>query len=820
MSEKTWKFESGIRPTHLIAGLGAAKREMLSTCLALYDDSKLLSRLSRLYDSAKDTYTQWTGRDIDQQAQELNTRQHFWLKSSFTDDQLRVLLWIRLREALALPARLSLTLRGCSHLADDITAALINAIDPPGLKKKSRAWLHSKRWLAEGDEALNLQDVVIPVLDEFFRDSKDEEGNTLAEDDRHRLLEAVVQHFSGLDSVGHESILKDLKVDRINDEAIIKVVLTGTALGGIGTSVSLAGFSAYILAAKASAVIPLISGPALVSLLHVLVAPITLIGGTGLVAWWAYSSAKRKANAAISARIVAMLTIQGLQSGYQARERLRASFAQMPSLSEKSELSEFPAKTIDTYCKEWAQCRAAAPEQVLSPEPVLISALAKPVPEDARRNFLGLTSAETSQQETQNAVALTATTLGDIFYSAAAIDPTVIAAADFSRISEIDGPLAFSRLAEELMKGTSGAVTGGINQLKGYVAERAIAGQLSAAGHTVSFPDASNSPGLDIMVDGQPFQVKFHEGLSGIRDHFERYDYPVYANTELAGSIPEELADRVFFVDGVSNELVSEVTEHSLASADGMLDTNIPAFAFLISTTRGTMAYKAGSLSAQQAVEHVLLDGSVRVGLATGGSLVGAGFGLLLFGPAGAWVFGAGAPILAQSQTPWATGRIRALLTSPKQNQWFEDSHRALDDLQSAALAAMQAKREHFRHKIEQVPDNDLGSYIRWRLTDEEQYAAEVEIRIGTLSRGSFEHPGRRAAALLRWIAAGKLHPVTFQEALRSTNEQLAKRPAWLDELDKQGVTEYVSRTKCFLKRLKPEGWEVKVVWNEKDKEK
>ena len=813
MNEKAWKFESGIRPVHVVTGLGAAKREMLSTCLALYDESKLLSRLSKLYDSAKDTVSGWTGKAIEQQASELNTRQHYWLESAFTDEQLRALLWIRLRESLALPARLSLTWRGCSHLADDITAALINAIDPPGLRKSGRAWLRSKGWLAEGEEALTLQDVVIPVLDDFLKDSKDEEGNTLTESDRHRVLEAVVQHFSGLDSAGHDSMLKSLKVDNINDQAIIKVVLTGTALGGIGASVSLAGFSAYILAAKASAVIPLVSGPGLVSLLHVIAAPITLIGGTGVVAWWAYSSAKRKANAAISARVVAMLTIQGLQGGHQARVRLQAGFAQMPSLVGKPEL---PKKAVDAYCREWEQCRSAAPEQVANPGPEILSALEQPVPEGTHGTIPGLTSAESRQQEVQNAVALTAMTVGDVLYSAAAIDPTVIAAADFSRISEIDGPLAFSRFAEELMNGTSGAVQGGVNHLKGYVAERAIAGQLSAAGHAVSFPDASNSPAWDIMVDGQPFQVKFHEGLSGIQDHFERYEYPVYANTELAGTIPDEFADRVFFVDGVSNELVSDVTEHSLDAADGMLDTNIPAFAFLISTTRGTIAYRAGSISGQQAVEHVLLDGSVRVGLAAGGGVVGAGFGFLLFGPAGAWVFGTGAPILAQSQTPWAVAQIKGLVNSPKQKQWFEQSHLALDDLQRATLAAMQAKLEQFQLKIKQVPDNDLGSYIRWRLQDEAQYAAEVEARIQALSSEFLERPEQRAAELLRWIAAGTIHPVSFQQALRKVNEQLAQRPTWIDELDNRNFRKYLGGTRSWWKRMKEKGREVEAAMRDK----
>lgn len=799
MSEESWKFESGIRPAHLVAGLGASDRAMLSTCLALYDDAKLQARLLNIYESSKGVYRKWVGSDLAETVKGVENSQQRWFNSSYGDDQLRILLWIRLRDSLGLPARLSFTWRGCSQLADDITAALINAIDPPGLSKAGKAWLHQKGWLHEGEQALTLQDVVVPILDDFMKASMDEDEVSLDEEKRHQVLEAVIKYYSGLDRVGHESLLKEIRVDTINDRAILKVVLTGATLGGIGVGVSISGFSAYILAAKASASIPMVSGPGLVSLLHVLANPITLIGGTGIVAWWAYSSAKRRANVAVAARVVAMLVIQGLQAKHADKARVLSSFAQMPSVIGAA---GFGKSEIDSYCRDWAQCKAVHSKANEMPDSDLLEVLDQPIPAELGQRLGSAEGTTSRQQELQNAVALSTMTLGDIVYSAASVDPTVIAAADFSRLAEIDGTVAFAHLAENLLDGSSWAVQGGINQLKGYVAEKVIAGQLVARGHTVSFPDASNSPGWDIMVDGQPFQVKFHESLAGIRRHFDRYDYPVFANTELADSIPEEFADQVFFVDGVSNELVTHVTEHSLHAADGMLESNVPAMAFLISTARGTMGYSAGTLSGQQAVEHVLLDGTVRVGLATGGGGAGAGIGFLLFGPAGAWVFGAGAPILAQSQTPWAVNKIKGLFTGSKQKAWFADSHDALDSLQRVAIKTISMKRQQFRGKIEAVPTNELGRYMRWRLQDEEQFAAEVETRLESATADQFERPEQRGSELLRLIAIGAIHPASFQGELRAVNEMLSSRPTILAELDDDNRQKYLGKVRKKAEKL------------------
>ncbi|MGO7259074.1 hypothetical protein ACCT32_36650, partial [Rhizobium brockwellii] len=73
--------------------------------------------------------------------------------------------------------------------------------------------------------------------------------------------------------------------------------------------------------------------------------------------------------------------------------------------------------------------------------------------------------------------------------------------------------------------------------------EQLVAARLTEIGHVVSFPDTSNNPGFDLLVDGMPFQVKCLMSLDGLREHFSKYpDMPVYANSELAEAVIDSRA--------------------------------------------------------------------------------------------------------------------------------------------------------------------------------------------------------------------------------------------------------------------------------------
>jgi hypothetical protein len=111
-------------------------------------------------------------------------------------------------------------------------------------------------------------------------------------------------------------------------------------------------------------------------------------------------------------------------------------------------------------------------------------------------------------REKANAAVISVLTLGDIVYSAAMIDPSVIEAADFSYSEEVDNLVAFSDLTSKILELKPIQASGAISRLEGYVAEQVVAAELVAQGHQVVFPATSNQKGWDLLVDGQEFQVK------------------------------------------------------------------------------------------------------------------------------------------------------------------------------------------------------------------------------------------------------------------------------------------------------------------------
>src|SRR5690554_6380480 len=181
-----------LTPTDLLAGLGGANRELLATCLALFDDSRWQRRLETLNEQATEGMEGFTRRlghqvkqwregsdhdalprlpapEVEEGGRELGERQRYWQDADYSDDTLRLLLWVRLRVALGLPARLTSTSRGCGYLAYDMAARLIHVLDPPRLLNSGRLWLLKRGWLSTGQHATTLNDVVVPVLEELLK---------------------------------------------------------------------------------------------------------------------------------------------------------------------------------------------------------------------------------------------------------------------------------------------------------------------------------------------------------------------------------------------------------------------------------------------------------------------------------------------------------------------------------------------------------------------------------------------------------------------------------------------------------------------------
>lgn len=803
--------EISFSPTDTLSGLGSANRELLATCLALFDDSRWQSRLETINKRAterveaisqqlgqwvegwhergeQDLLPQMSVPETEEGAREIGERQRYWLESKYGDDLLRLLLWIRLRDALGLPARLTTTFRGCGYLADDMTARLIHVLDPPNLVDSGRRWLHQRGWLAKGQHATTLDEVVLPVLDELLEQTlKDEEGAPSTEQ-RHELLKRAVASLDSLDERSHQQLLEETEANRYNDAALRNALLLGGSLGTFGVGVSAASFSAYILAAQASAFIPLVSGPGLVSFVAVLSNPVTILAATGAGGWWFLRSAGDKVRAAVAARVVAMLTLQGKLHGASGLDGARRCFAQAPRLPDGE---SFRDVTLQSYRDEWQRLVVITNHAVTLPHDGVLEAMAQSMPifsseevaEDPR-----ITGETIQADERSVAAAMAMLTVGDVLYSVAAVDPSVIEAADFVRSDEIDGAFSFAEMAAQLLSGSEREVLGGVSQLKGYVAEQAVAAQLTAAGHTVSLPETANQPGWDLLVDGQPFQVKFHATLEGLKEHFERYDYPVIANAELASQIPEEWTDSVFFVEGLSNELVDQVTRDSLGAGVELLNPSVISIAGTISAARGLIAYRRGQLTGKQAVEQVLLDGTVRTGLAAAGSVAGSSVGMLLFGPAGGLVLGATSPVLAQMMTTNVKEQLSKRGKTPAHREWQTQAHRDLDALQIRVMMALTQKQTQLEAKLCRVPHTAVGGYLRWRLQDDHTFSKECLQRLGRLTDTARSYPEQRLADTLRLIAMCGVHPAIYQTELLILNDRFRVRPGLREWLSKRTV--------------------------------
>jgi hypothetical protein len=116
---------------------------------------------------------------------------------------------------------------------------------------------------------------------------------------------------------------------------------------------------------------------------------------------------------------------------------------------------------------------------------------------------------------------------------------------------------------EDWAQNWSGGLTEkAIDKLQGHVAEQVVAGHLEHLGHQVQIVEHSNQPGLDLLVDGHPVNVKNVADMTSIYQHFQKYpDIPVVANSDIDGHIdaalhmdPTHGIDQLQALDGLNTD--------------------------------------------------------------------------------------------------------------------------------------------------------------------------------------------------------------------------------------------------------------------------
>ena len=450
-----------ISPSSIVAGLTTLDRSTLATFLAVFEDSRAVSLLSdkigAFKDDAAGKYAAWKDRTT------AETRERFSVRvqetatriesSDVSDDALRICLWAHIRESFGLLPRIAVSPRDLKNAANDVGGQVGMAIARK--RKVEEQASYSKRELAYykkynpfSDNSLQpvaFDDAVREIVLGLFRVAM--EDNNTSEAQKAEILSILKAGLAGVD----KSILKEAGVDSLTDDAVRKLLATSGGLLGLMGAVNVAGFSAYILAAQASAVIPLVGGKTLISALYVLSGPQFVLPALVATAVWTARNLTKNIRQAFAVTVSALLAIRGVEtknhdetksaafffySHHLIAETLtRSSLLRPPKAGIYKELGEYLTSGISF---------PSLPSTSLRTRKLLQTPLDTGEKSGLIESFLFPNTAKT------DATILAGMVLGDFLFDLSAIDPKVLEAADFSHNADLSSSFDFAAFAEKI----------------------------------------------------------------------------------------------------------------------------------------------------------------------------------------------------------------------------------------------------------------------------------------------------------------------------------------------------------------------------------
>lgn len=735
-----------VRPVDILSGLGGLERAEACQLIALLEcvDGLFLAKGAVAGVGAK------LGLEMDAAARRLESLQNDLARSSATDSALRFRLWSRLTEALALPSAPPLSQKFATRSASAFAVRASERLTP-SIRARHR---NTSRETPDGGFA---ERVGLKAAD-YWKTAK----ATVTGEPPLPFPEIVAEEMLAL--LSDDQIVE--ATARESDPEIAAALRQGQArarnamaVGGVWVGgaavVANAGFLPYILAAQLSAIIPLVSGPTLVSLLATLINPVTVFAGVAALGWLGMGHGSRVVRSQLAARLGVLMAAQGTQRGEKG---LNIFLADMRKLDRE------PSGSFDWMpLKDRTELR----QQIGS----LVGRLAGPLPAAAGPPPEPWSSKRMATDVT-DALGTLGLTAGEMLWHAAALDPNVMKAADFSRSADLGDPMAFAFGAADFL--TSGAGW----SLRGYTAERLVMDKLIADGHDVKLAEASNTPGLDLIVDGAAVQVKCGSSLSNLTEHFERYpDIPVIANAALAEEAVASgapWAHLVTTLPGFEIAAIEEQIAETLGHAINLADPDILEFALSIGVLRGGVEVLRGRVPISDLPAWLILDGASRGLLAFAGGNAGAWFGLIAIGPAGALILGPaiGAAALLGNST------VKGYAQKQLMAEWHGDLQRTAEELHRRVMVSLGHRIDRLEERADTFAKNasrsELDAWMARRAQDD--LIAALEDRAGVIaSRPNSETDAIRLLFLAREIAPAD---AAVLKSVREVEQTIARKPA------------------------------------------
>lgn len=186
-------------------------------------------------------------------------------------------------------------------------------------------------------------------------------------------------------------------------------------------------------------------------------------------------------------------------------------------------------------------------------------------------------------------------------------------------------------------------------------------------------------------------------------------------------------------------------------------------------------------MTAQDALAEVMLNGSVRAGLATFGGVAGKTLGLLLLGPAGALVGTTAVPLVLQTCAPGAAKWVRDSVPSDQRDAWNAEVHEVLDELVRACTNGLEKKLDMLGDKCRSVGRGPLGKFMRGRIEEDALFLKERLAQGAHLGRAHIEDIDKRHRAVMAWVMSTSVHASLLQQPIARLGALFKRRPGLWD---------------------------------------
>lgn len=586
----------------------------------------------------------------------------------------------------------------------------------------------------------SLEEMISYIFQELFNDMS-KQFNDKNNEDKEKIAQNIFQTIQEMPKEQQDKLKEELKVDELSEDIIMKAIAAGTFGAAFAATISIAGFSAYTFATSALASmaglvgvgLPFGAYSGLTSVIAILSNPLFLIGSIGFLIYILNSKSNESIRNRLSPMIVTLVSVLSAKSENYLCTSEKHINNYNRIMIELKEANQY--KTSDMQDKILGLKDITLEKQSIFnisniPSSTLVTC-------DNSMEFLNQPIIQTSLYEKLESIinksyddysketnfSIASLTVGDLIYDMSRIDPLVIESVDFARKDDIADMFSLAYFSDNIDIES----VGNISQLKGYVAERLVAQQLQSQGYEVEFPELSNQPGYDLLVNNEPFQVKCGDSESLVNTHFEKYpDIPVLVNEELGEFFINN--EKVFSIEGVRNDEITQLTTDNLESASEIIDYEIPLITIAIVSGKNIFSVFQNKIDIENAIGKTVEESTTRiVGGLTGSQLFMLGG--MIWMPAAAVVGGAVGAVLGSITITKLVDKLKLMNLLKEETKAIDDAIKVIMN-KSIIIAEKNLKiaEKKFYQTItilKEKKEENIIKYIEYRYNQEYKYRIE-----------------------------------------------------------------------------------------------